>query len=150
MIKIENLKSKKGYSLITFLVTIPFIAFFMIYLTSSYAYNRTNNQFEQITNATFDRILVEGQLTNEIKQDLYTRLEKINIQSSDLVIRPSDYIIDDGDDTSYVIRGSDVKIDFIYKKPHFFYYVNKFILLGLADEKTYYLANSATGMSEKI
>ena len=122
----------------------------MVYLTASYAYNRTNNQFEQITNAVFDRILVEGQITNEIRQDLDNRLDKFNIDTSYLTIRTSDYAIEDNSDDSYVPRGNTIKVDIIYKKPHFFYYVNNFILLGSANESAYYLGNSNTGMSEKL
>lgn len=122
----------------------------MIYLTASYSYSRTNNQFEQITNSAFDRILIEGQVTNEIMEDFYDCLKKIGVNPDYITIRTSDYIVDDNDNSSYVSRGNEIKVDFIYTKPHYFYYVNKFILLGYADEKTYYLVNSSTGMSEKL
>ena len=105
--------------------------------------------FEQTTNATFDRILIEGQLTNEIEQEMYNKFSKLKLSADDITIRASDITITDGNDSTYVGRGNTIQIQFVYGKPHFFYYVNK-LVNPFTDESAYYLINVATGMSEKL
>ena len=149
ILNLKKLKEKKGNSILTSIVIAPFLTMFMTYFVFSFTFNRANNYFYNVTNSTFDRVLIEGQLTNELKDDMYRQLEKMKFDRSDIEIKTTDPSIDDGNDLTYVTRGSEVKIQILHKKPHEFYHINNIMTLGSVSETSFYVGSVFTGMSEK-
>ncbi len=148
-LNLKKLRNKKGNSILTFIVVAPFLAMFMTYFVFSFTFNRANNYFYNVTNATFDRVLVEGQLTNDLKDDMLRQLEKMEFDRSSIEIKTTNSSVDDGNDLTYVSRGDEIKIQILHKKPHDFYHINNIITLGSASETSFYVGSVFTGMSEK-
>ena len=130
------------------MVLTPVFVFLMIYFALSFSYTRRTSQFNQITNTAFDRILVEGQFTTQIKAEMLDDFKKIGME--DITVEVSEAIVDDNNDATYVPRGSEIKIRIVHNKPHQFYYVNKLLSLGSIKEEAFYIGSSCSGMSEKL
>jgi len=146
---LKNIRNKKGNAILTFIVIAPFLAMFMTYFIFSFTFNRANNYFYNVTNTTFDRVLIEGQLTNGLKEDMYSQLEKMEFDRNSIEITTTNSSIDDGNDSTYVSRGDEIKIQILHKKPHYFYHINKIITLGSVGKESFYVGSVFTGMSEK-
>lgn len=149
ILRLKRLRNKKGNSILTFIVIAPFLAMFMTYFVFSFTFNRANNYFYNVTNTTFDRVLIEGQLTNDLKDDMYMQLEKMEFDRNSIEITTTESYVDDGNDSTYVSRGDEIKIQILHKKPHAFYHINNIITLGSVSEKSFYVGSVFTGMSEK-
>lgn len=145
----KQLESRKGNSIIAFIVIVPLLAMFMTYFVCAFTFNRDNNYFYNVTNSVFDRVLVEGQLTNELKDDMLKKLEKAGFNKDKIEIKTYESSVDDGSDATYVSRGSEVKIQILHRKPHYFYNINKLLSIGTVKEETFYIGSIFTGMSEK-
>lgn len=143
------LKSKKGNSILTFIIIVPFMAMFMTYFVSSYTFNKTNSYFYNIANSSFDRILVEGQMTSSIENDMMNKFSKIGFDTSKIEIVTNSSAINDNNNSTYVARGEEVKVQILHKKPHYFYFINNIFTLGSSKEETFYIGSVFSGMSEK-
>ncbi len=143
------IKEKKGNSILSFIVVIPFLVLMMTYFVCSFTYNRTSNDFYTITNSYFDRVLIEGQLTVQLRDEMIKKLEKLGFNKENIEITANSRYVDDIDDTTYIQRGEEIQIKIINKKPHYFYLVNKMLSAGAIKEEAFYIGSIFTGMSEK-
>lgn len=146
---IKKIKSKKGNSILSFIVVIPFLVLMMTYFICSFTFNRTNNDFYAVTNSYFDRILVEGQITTSLMNDMTDKLERMGFDRADVEITANNGNVDDGDDSTYLQRGEEIQVKILHKKPHYFYLVNQILSLGAVNEEAFYVGSVFTGMSEK-
>lgn len=147
---LNKLKSKKGNTIISFIITLPILITLMTYFVCAFTFNRANHDFYTITNSTFDRILVEGQLTVALEDEMLTNLEKVGFDRNKIEIKVNKSEIFDNSDTTFLNRGEEIQVQILHKKPHYFYYVNKIISKGSSDEKNFYIGSVFTGMSEKL
>lgn len=146
---LKSLKSKKGNTIISFIITLPILVTLMTYFVCAFTFNRANHDFYTITNSTFDRVLVEGQLTVALENEMLTNLEKVGFDKSKIEIKVNKSEIFDNSDATFLNRGEEIQLQILHKKPHYFYYVNKIISRG-GDEKSFYIGSVFTGMSEKL
>lgn len=107
----------------------------------------SKNDFNTIVNKKLDRALVQGQFTDQIKSSLIEELDEKGFKKEYMEIKITPNESDDGSDTTYAPRGEEVVIQAIYKKPHIFYFVNKFMNKNM-DEKNFYISTKISGMSE--
>lgn len=147
---IKKLKSKSGNTLISFIVVLPLLVSFMTYFICVFTFNRANHNFCTITNATFDRVLVEGQLTSELENEMLMKLEKAGFDKTKIEINVNKNEVFDNSDSTFVNRGEEIQVKILHKKPHYFYYINNIITRGNSDEKSFYIGSVFTGMSEKL
>lgn len=147
---IKKLKSKSGNTMISFIITLPLLVAFMTYLVCGFTFNRANHDFYTITNSTFDRVLVEGQLTTELENEMLMKLEKAGFDKTKIEINVNKNEVFDNSDSTFVNRGEEIQVKILHKKPHYFYYINNIITRGNSNEKNFYIGSVFTGMSEKL
>lgn len=142
------LSNKKGNSILGYIVISPFLVYFILYLVLGGAYFMRINDMTNICNKKLDRALVEGQFTSTIKAELENELATHGFNGSELEITITPNQADDGSDGTYVSRGQEIELQVLYKKPHWFYYINKFFSPSLEGSK-FYIGTKISGMSEK-
>lgn len=147
---IKKLKSKSGNTMISFIITLPLLVAFMTYSVCVFTFNRANHDFYTITNSTFDRVLVAGQLTAELENEMLMKLEKAGFDKTKIEINVNKNEVFDNSDSTFVNRGEEIQVKILHKKPHYFYYINNIITRGNSDEKSFYIGSVFTGMSEKL
>jgi len=149
MEKLRNLlKNKKGNSILGYVIISPFLLYFILYLVLGGAYFMNINDMNNICNKKLDRALVIGQFTPELQEELENELASHGFSGTDLEIEITPTFAGDNDSDSYISRGNEIELKVIYKKPHWFYGVNKFFSPSL-DESKFYIGVKISGMSEK-
>lgn len=146
----ENIKqilsSRKG-DILGFIIISPFVLYIMLYLILGGAYLMKINDMSTIANKKLDRALVYGQFNEQLNSELITELEEKGFKSSDLEITITPSEAHDADDSTYTARGTEIQLTIIYKRPHWFYHVNRFVMHSV-DEKNFYIGTKISGMSE--
>jgi hypothetical protein len=149
MEKIKNIiKNKKGNSILGYIIISPFLLYFILYLILGGAYFMNINDMNNICNKKLDRALIEGQFTPDLQQELKDELASIGFSGSSLEIEITPTYAGDNDSNSYVERGNEIQLTVIYKKPHWFYGVNRVFSPSL-DESKFYIGVQISGMSEQ-
>ena len=120
----------------------------MLYIILGGAYMMKINDMESIATLKMDRALVYGNFTNEIIADLRLELEEKGFKGSELEIGITPSISGDMNDSTYAPRGTEMELRIVYKKPHWFYYVNKFVSPSISESK-FYIGVKKIGMSER-
>ena len=142
----KYINNEKGAGeIITFLVILPFVIYFIVYLVIGGLFLIEKNELTTIVNKKLDRAIVEGQFTADIKDELIQELDTKGFKQEKLEITITPTIAGDNDNNTYATRGQEITIRVIYKQAHTFYYING----KLGDEETFYPKAKATGMSEK-
>ncbi len=106
------------------------------------------NDMTNICNKKLDRALVEGQFTSAIRAELENELATYGFSGTNLEITITPSQAGDASDGTYAPRGQEIELTVLYKKPHWFYYINKFFSPSLAESK-FYIGTKISGMSEK-
>ena len=106
------------------------------------------NDMTNICNKKLDRALVEGQFTSTIRAELENELADHGFSGTDLEITITPNPASDGSDGTYASRGQEIELTVLYRKPHWFYYVNRLFSPSLEDSK-FYIGTKISGMSEK-
>ncbi len=147
IIKIKKILSSKRGDILGFIIISPFILYIMLYLILGGAYLMKINDMSTIANKKLDRALVYGQFNEQLSAEMLLELEEKGFKSSDLEIDITPSEAYDSNDSTYATRGNEIQVTIIYKRPHWFYYVNKFVMPSL-DEKNFYIGTKISGMSE--
>lgn len=139
-------KNEKGTGeIIAFLVVLPLIIYFIIYLIIGGLFLIEKNELTTIVNKKLDQAIVEGQFKVDIKTELIQELDTKGFKQDKLEITITPAVAGDNDNSSYVARGQEISIKVIYKQVHAFYYLN-----GMSgNEEIFYPKTKITGMSEK-
>lgn len=140
----NKLKCKKG-SILSFIIIVPIIVWFFLYLIFGGLYFMQINNMATIVNKHLDQALVEGQFTTELKDSLYSSLQRAGYSGSPLEIEVTPSAAFDNNNNTYVKRGDNIEIRVVYKVAHPFYYIN----FGLSNENKFYTGTKILGMSEK-
>jgi hypothetical protein len=143
----KALSNKKGNSILAYVIVSPFLVYFMLYLVLGGAYFLRINDMTNICNKKLDRALVSGQFTNVLKTELQTELNDAGFSGIELEINITPIEADDGSDGTYAIRGQEVNLKVLYKKPHWFFYPHR--MFGESDETKFYIGTEISGMSEQ-
>lgn len=144
----KTFSDEKGNSILGYIIISPFLIYFILYLVLGGAYFMRINDMTNICNKKLDRALVEGQFTSTIKTELENELATYGFSGTELEITITPSEADDGDDGTYASRGEEIELTVLYKKPHWFYYINKFFSPSLEDSK-FYIGTKISGMSEE-
>lgn len=144
----KKLITKKGDGLLTFVIFSPFIVAFVMFFVGLFTFSASVSIFQSNTNSVFDRVLIEGQLTKNLKEELLTKLEANGFDRKYIEISSETSVLVDDIDSTYVKRGEPIEIQILYRKPHYFYYINK-LLLNNVKEETFYIGHVPNGRSEK-
>lgn len=140
------IKNEKGASeIIAFLVILPFIIYFIIYLIIGGLFLVEKNELTTIVNKKLDQAIVEGQFTPDIKTELIQELDTKGFKQEKLEITITPTEAGDNDNNTYATRAQEISIKVIYKHAHTFYYING----KSGSEETFYPKTRVTGMSEK-
>lgn len=142
------LSDKKGDSILGFVIISPFLVYFILYLVLGGAYFMRINDMANICNKKLDRALVEGQFTSTLRSELESELATYGFSGTELEIVITPSRAGDGSDGTYVNRGQEIELQVLYKKPHWFYYINRFLSPSLEESK-FYIGTKISGMSEK-
>lgn len=149
MKKIRNiLLNNKGDSILGYVIVAPFLLYFTVYLILGGAYFLKINDMTNICNKKLDRALVQGQFTTSLQTELINELVLAGFHEDNLTITISPAVAGDSNNDTYIERGNEIQVTIIYKKPHRFYYPNKFFSSSLEESK-FYIGTKISGMSEK-
>ena len=144
--KIKNsLSERKGASIIGIIVLAPFFTWFFLYIIFGGLFFLEKNEMITIVNTKFDRALVEGQFTMDLKNELENALVDKGYDLNDIVIEVTPSECYDNDNGTYAPRGTEIELKVYHKKPHPFYYIN----FGIGSETRFYIGTKIQGMSEK-
>ncbi|MBA1336516.1 MAG: hypothetical protein HPY66_2951 [Firmicutes bacterium] len=145
---VYTLKDERGSSVVGYVVVAPFLLWFFMYLVLGGAYFMRRNDMVNLINTKFDRALLEGQFTAELKAELVDGLSGMGFEREKLEIEVTPEEAFDGSDETYVPRGREMGITVLYRSPHPFYYINRVMAPGISEQR-FYIGARVTGMSEK-
>ncbi|KXG73725.1 hypothetical protein [Thermotalea metallivorans] len=142
----QSLSNQKGAGEILAMVAIaPILTWFFMYIILGGAFLLRKNDMTTIVNKKFDRALVQGQFTQNLKNELITELHAKGFDAPNLEITVTPLSAYDSDDFTYVPREGEIEITVLYKKEHPFYYAN----FGAGSKERFYIGTKIQGMSEK-
>ncbi|MBP1926729.1 hypothetical protein J2Z76_002599 [Sedimentibacter acidaminivorans] len=142
----KYINNEKGaFEIITFLVVLPFIIYFIVYIVIGGLFLIEKNELTTIVNKKLDQAIVVGQFTVDIKTELIQELDTKGFKQEKLEITITPAVAGDNDNNTYATRGQEISVKVIYKKAHTFYYING----KLGTENTFYPKTKGAGMSEK-
>jgi len=142
----KYISNENGASeIITFLVILPFVIYFIVYPIIGGIFLIEKNELTTIVNKKLDRAIVEGQFTTTLMTELIQELDTKGFKQEKLEITITPSMAGDNENNTYAIRGQEITIKVIYKQPHTFYYING----KLGSEDSFYPKTKVAGMSEK-
>ena len=144
----EILKDERGSSVVGYIVLAPFFLWFFMYLVLGGAYFMRRNDMINLVNTKFDRALVEGQFTTDLKAELTDKLNSMGFAEGVLEIEATPAEAFDNSNETYVSRGQEISITVLCRSPHPFYHINRIMAPGISEQR-FYIGTRVMGMSEK-
>ena len=136
--------------ILSFVIIIPLMILILTYIMAMGTYYIESIYFSQTVNGTFDKVLIEGQLTNDLKNELEAKLKEMNLESTDIIIQSPASEVTDGLDSTYIMRGNTIELSVYTTRQHVFGKILNYINNSPLDKSRGNFGFRGIGMSEAI